>query len=362
MHDVRLEVQGEAHGGFQRGTVKLSVEQLATSFQLGYTDVWSAERRRVPIRRGERCKLTVDGDVLVDGWVQEASREYDDKHRTLGVSGLSKTGDLVRCAALNTPGRWTNQSLAQIVTDLCDPFSGGIQPIVLGNQGDPLPKFSLQRGGENAGDALLRACRLRGFIAYTVGGDLIVSRAGEERTSTVIERGRNVLKGKFVDSEAGRYSDYVFKGQTHGNDDRNGITSAHMGHTVYDNNVARYLPFSVQVGGADGPRDLGMRAVMERNQRAGRGERWSYTVKGWRRDEGPLWEPNILVHVKDDELEVDDDLLIVSVDFDFDGGEKPSGFVTKLELTKKEAFDMGEYPRRRRPTRRTTSVTTEGTS
>ena len=47
MHDVRLEVQGEAHGGFQRGTVKLSVEQLATSFQLGYTDVWSAERRRV---------------------------------------------------------------------------------------------------------------------------------------------------------------------------------------------------------------------------------------------------------------------------------------------------------------------------
>jgi prophage tail gpP-like protein len=350
VHDVKLEVQREAHGGFQHGLVKLSMEQIASTFQLGYTDVWSSSRERVPIRRGNRCKLTVDGLTLVDGWVQEASREYDEKKRTLSASGLSTTGDLVKCSAVNKPGNWTNQHLGQIITHLCQPYAA-VHPLILGDQGDPFGKFAIQRGGETSGDAVLRAARMRGFAVYTIGDDLVAARTGSERSPTNIERGRNVLKGKFTDSEAERYSDYIFKGQTRGSDTQNGVASAHMGHVVYDNGVARFMPLKVQAGGAEGPKDLGMRAVMERNQRAGRGERWFYTVKGWMRDEGGFWEPNVIHHVRDPELEVDDDLILVSSEFEFDGGERPSGFVTRLEFTHPEAFDVGEYPRRRSPRR-----------
>ena len=76
MYDIRLEVNGLAYGGFRSGEFRLSLEQMCNDFSLDYADVWQQRGERCPIQEGNRCKLTVDGNVMIDGWVDEANVEY----------------------------------------------------------------------------------------------------------------------------------------------------------------------------------------------------------------------------------------------------------------------------------------------
>lgn len=348
MYDVRLNVNGVAYGGFRSGEFKLSMEQVCNDFSLVYSDAWTERGESVPIVEGNRCKLTVNGNVMIDGWVDEATTEYTPVHFSLGVSGRSSACDIVDCSTLTTAGCWSNQKVSEIALDLCYPFSA-VRVRTLGDDGAPIPKFVLQRG-ETVGAALLRAARLRSMLVYTAGENLVLAKVGTQRTTTVLRRGGTVIEGSRRASMADRFSDYVFKGQTRARDEVNGVAANQIRGTVTDNNVPRYRPMLIIAGGADGPSDLGARAIMERNQRAGRAERITLKVEGWMTDEGYLWEPNILVRVTDDWLGIDQDLVVVSASFSFHGDTGAGGFTTSLELCDPRAFDMGDAPliRRRR--------------
>lgn len=351
MYDVRLEVQGVGYGGFRSGEFKLGMEQMCNSFDLKYSDVWVEHGSHSPIREGDRCKLIVDGDVMIDGWVDDSSSSYSSMHYELTVSGRSTACDAVDCSAMNKPGQWTNQHAGTIAAELVYPFAA-IGLIVLGDQGAKIPKFTLQRG-ETAGNAICRLARLRNMLVYTAGTQLVMAKVGTQRTTTVLRRGINILEGSRKGSLADRFSDYIFKGQTRARDEVNGVPANQIRGDVEDHGVPRYRPMLVVAGGADGPADLGARAIMERNQRAGRGERLTLKIEGWKTDEGYLWEPNLRVRVTDDWLDVDQDMIVVSAAFSFQGDTGAGGYTTSLEVCDPRAFDMGDAPllprRRARP-------------
>jgi prophage tail gpP-like protein len=351
VYDVRLEIQGVGYGGFRSGEFKLGLEQMCNSFDLRYSDVWVERGSHSPIHEGDRCKLTVDGNAMIDGWVDEATTAYTPVHYELSASGRSTACDLVDCAALNTPGQWTGQRIGAIATDLVRPFAA-VSVVVSGDQGPKIPKFTLQRG-ETVGAALCRLARLRTMLVYTAGTQLVLAKVGTNRTTTVLRRGVNILEGSRKGSLADRFSEYVFKGQTRARDEVNGVVANQMRGAVQDRAVTRHRPMLVVAGGADGPADLGARAIMERNQRAGRAERVTVKVLGWKTDEGYLWEPNLRVRVTDDWLDVDQDMIVVSASFSFQGDTGSGGYQTSLELCDPRAFDTGDAPllprRRARP-------------
>lgn len=345
-HVVKLSVNGTDFGGFEGGEVRLGLDQICSSFSLTYFDNRSPGSPP-PIDCGDRCTLTIDDRVVMDGWVDESNIEYDANSYKATVSGRSLTGDLVDCTAGVRVGNrrpktsWSNVPIGTIVADLCRDFL--VQSIVLGEQGANFSKFRLQRG-ETIGDALARLVRPRGMVAYTAGSDLVIARAGTERTQTVIRYGDQVIRGGLKSSMASRYSDYLFKGQTRANDTVNGVSAQQLDGVVQDQGVPRYRPLLIVRGGQDSKADLGQLAILERNQRAGRGERLSYTVYDWERQEG-LWEPNVRVRVIDPRLDVDCEMLVVNVAYRFD---VRAGFVTDLELTRPEAYDVIDYPVRGR--------------
>lgn len=351
MHDVRLEVNTEAFGGFQGGSFTMSLESLAATFELRYADTWTERGESVPIDEGDRCKVLIDGLTLIDGWVVESTREYDATSRKLSVSGASLTTDLVDCTAMNEPGRWRNQLVSQIVADLCYPFAT-IQPMVVGDEGARIPKFAID-DGETVGSAISRLARLRGLQCYSAGSELVLTKAGNVRTSTVLRYGRPILRARRVGSLAQRFSDYVFKGQTRATDERNGIAASQINGTIFDNGVPRYRPILLDAHAVDGPDDIGARAIMERNQRAGQAERISVTVEGWTTDEGWLWEPNMRVRIADEWLDVDQEMIVVSVKLTYNGDTGAGGYATEMELCDPAAFDTGDAPlvRRRRARR-----------
>ena len=357
MYDVRLEVNGVGYGGFRSGEFTLSLEQMCNSFALKYSDVWIAQGARQPIQEGNRCKLIVDGNVMVDGWVDEASASYTPLTYALSVNGRSTACDLVDCSAVHEPGQWRGQLASTIVADLVYPFAA-VQVVTLGDQGGTIPRFTLQRG-ETVGNAITRLARLRSLLVYTAGSTLVLAKVGTTRTTTVLRRGVQIIEGARKGSLADRFSDYIFKGQTRATDTTNGVSANQIQGNVEDHGVPRYRPTMIVAGGADGPSDLGARAIMERNQRAGRAERLTLKVEGWKVDEGYLWEPNILVRVTDDWLDVDQDMIVVSASFTFNGDTGVGGYMTTLELCDPRAFDTGDAPLLRRRRRVIPWVTTD---
>ena len=66
-------------------------------------------------------------------------------------------------------------------------------------------------------------------------------------------------------------------------------------------------------------------------------------MQGWRTlgGEGDFWAPAMLVHLEDDWLDVDAQLLVASVEFRFGADE---GKIVQMDLVRPETFDMADYP------------------
>lgn len=343
-HVVKLRVNGADYAGFQGGEIRLGIDQICSSFSLDYFDGHGA----TPIEWGDRCQLLIDDALVMDGYADDVDTDYDARSYKTTISGRSTTGDLVDCAAGVRPAgppktSWKNSPISAIVADILNPFA--LQARIVGDPGANFAKFRLQKG-ELCADAITRMIRSRGFVAYTEGSDLVIARAGATSTATVIRRGDQVTRGSNRSSGAQRFSHYIFKGQTRANDTVNGVNAAQLDGRVEDQSVERWRPMIVVKGGQDSRADHGQLAVLERNQRAGRGERLTYTVVGWENQEG-LWKPNVRCRVVDDWANVDCEMLVANVTFRLTkGGDSSPGYVTEIELTRPEAYDVIDYPRR----------------
>jgi prophage tail gpP-like protein len=252
---------------------------------------------------------------------------------------MSKTCDLVDCAAIYKSGAWKDADLLTIASDLCDPFDIGVE--MNGTAPAKFRRFSIQEG-ETAFEAIARAAKMRGFLTLTAdNGELLLSRVGSKKTRTVLEYGKNVLRGTRKGSWKDRFSSYTVKTQAAGSNDFYGQNASAIKRTVTDERIDRYRPTIIMAENEDTGNELRDRAQWECNTRAGKGRRVIYRVHGWRDDASTLWEPNTLVKVKDSRFELDTELLIAVVTFE---KTLEDGTNTTLELTDKAAYDVQPLP------------------
>ena len=332
--EASLTVNNEIHGGWTDISVTRSMEQLAHTFDLGFTERWSEDSKPIPIHAGDRCTVKLDNKVVITGYVDEDPIDYDANEHKLRVTGRSLTADLIDCSAIYQKGQWKKQDLQAIAENLCQPFD--IPVNIETDIGDSFRYFSLH-DGESVYEALERACRMRGVLMMTnADGELVFANIGARTSSTVIEYGVNVIRGARTGGFSERFSKYIVKAQTVGDDDTNGTSASTPSITVTDSAISRYRPLIVQSECLSAGAGLQKRATWERNVRAGRSRRLQYTLDGWNDDAGNLWEPNTLVAVKDPRLEVDATLLITSVRLTRDA----DGTNTTLELCDPKAMTV----------------------
>jgi prophage tail gpP-like protein len=333
---AELRIGGVAYDGFESGTVRLELETVFNSFDFEYV----ADGERPGVRRifaGDQCEIALDGEVVLDGYVDGTEEDDSSDAIRLSAAGRSKTADIADCTAVEAPFLWNSAALETVVQSLCLPFA--VEADVLDDLGEPFPLFAVQRG-ETVADAILRACHRRGKHVYCVGGRLVCASTGAIRTATVLERGVNVIRSSRSDSWFERYSDYVFCAQAAGTSGRWGKSAAQIKTAVLDSGVTRYRPILVQAD-SDTTADLELRAKLERNRRAAAGERITVTVDGWQTSEGFAWRPNTLVRFRNPVLGVDADLLVIAAAFRL-GAREPKE--TELVLGRPEAFDVTDYP------------------
>lgn len=366
MSDFELFVGRTKLTQFENGWVKRELDTIADSFEFQYADLRTNLNEGSPILPGDAIYIKLCGETLLTGYVDDTSVQYTADTLQLTARGRSKTGDLVDCSAIRQNGRWRDTSLLQIVTDLCKPFGIDVEVNVTGIE--KFKRFAIEPG-ESAADAIQRACRLRAVWATcTVDGNVLITRAATgDRASIGLEYGKNIISGERFDSWAQRHSQYFLKGQVPSDDQLAGRAATQLSsEDIFDEGVDRYRPLLLVSTGADRKGDLKRRAQWERNRRAGSGERWLYRVDGYgydveryvgqfkskRRAAYRLWLPNQLVKVSDPRLEAGGELLISSVSYRWQAEGDDGGRTTDLGLNRQEAFDLQDYPvkrKRRRP-------------
>lgn len=331
---VEISANGQKLSGWQRGTIQLTMSELANSFEVEYLVSGAGHKALEP---GDKVQVLVNGHVVLDGYVDTTDDEDTPEDLRLKVGGRSRTADLVDCSAAKQ--QFSRLTVQQIAEKIAAPF--GV-PVTLETRDDqtlePFSGFSVQQG-ETCADAILRLCQARGLYPYAVGTGLALGRAGSVKATMRLVRGsRPLLRTAKSDSWYSRYSEYVFRGQIRATEERAGKAAAALKSKVTDPEITRYRPLLIQVE-AHGAGELQTRAEVARNQRIGAGQRVTVSVHGLAMDDGQPWRANMLIDVVHPVLDVNETLLISVVRMRFGEAEAEE---TELELVPPMAFDIGK--------------------
>lgn len=345
MPDFRVVVNGQSYGGWKEASVTRTIEALAGSFEVLVSEKWPGEPTRREINPGDACTITLDGETVLSGYVDEVNGQYaggaegGDGAHTVAISGRDKTGDLVDCSHVGPPNEWQGQRIDAIARAICAPFGVTVTVASGTDIGAPLARKFAIAAGETAYEAIERMCRTRAVLAVSDGrGGLVLTRAGTAKASTALVLGENILAGSGLSSLTERFSQVTVKGQRAGDDSLFGAEASGPSGLARDPIVQRYRPLIVV---AESQADIATcrdRARWETNVRAGRGRRATYRVQGWSHA-GGLWRPNELVDVRDPLLGNATEMLIVTVRHSIAQGSS-----TEIELVRPEAYDLVSIP------------------
>lgn len=339
MSELRMQVAGQEFADFVTVSMTLGLEDLAWRFDVAYVDRRGNALADYPVREGDAATFKIDGELVLTGWVDIIEINEVPGGVNVRMSGRSIVADLVDCSATGK-GRWKDADLEKIAKDLCTPL--GIDVVVDGvDVGEPFRRAKL-RSGETVLSALRRYAEIRGVVLTTNGeGDLVLTRPGLQRIATGIERGVNVLKGQRISDFGNRFSHYIYRSQSAGDDTWNLDEADERIAIAEDEEVRRYRPLVLEA--EKGEADLQLRAEWKRNREAGRSRQATYTVQGWAHRDG-LWLPGFTTMVKDPRMAIEGELLITQVAFQ--RGLGPEGTVAQVTLGAKEGWDPYVPPKK----------------
>ena len=331
---ARLAVAGARWEGWTEVRVTRSLEALCSTFSLALSERWPGQDTPRPIRTGDAAVVTLDGDTVVAGHVDEVDVQSTPDAHALAVSGRDATADLVDCSAHTEPGEWHGETLDRIATAIAAPY--GVTVRADADVGKPFAKFRIEEG-EAAWEAIERACRMRAVLGVSDGaGTLVLTSPPAGRAAVALERGVNILSAQVTIDRRDRYGTYVVLGQQPGTDFLGAAETAHVRATATDPGVR---PERLLILLAEQSADIDaaqVRADWEASGRAARSRRVSIRTPGWRQGpDGPLWRPNLLTTVRDGTLGLDGDLLTVSVRHVL---SEETGTVTDLDLAPPDAW------------------------
>lgn len=336
MSELELIVEGMRYGGWKKVAVHRSIEHIAGAFEIEVSEKWPGNPVAREILPGQSCKVELDGETVITGYVDLVDIGYSNRDHTVAIQGRDKTGDLVDCSHHFSPGSWQKVKADLLIRKFCEPY--GIKTIFEAPVGKPIRTLS-HIGGERTFDLISRVCEQRALLPVSDGlGNLVITRAGTKRAAGALVFGENIISAQVTNSHADRFSDYLFVGQ---NDYLPGwkvtASTEPYGHAI-DPGIKRYRPDTRISEGPGDSADFADRARWRATIAAGRSRRAVYTVQGWRDAAGNLWAPNSMITVNDPVAGIDLPLLIVDVE----NVKSGDGSLTNLTVTRREAYELIE--------------------
>lgn len=332
---VILQLGSRRHQGWQEVRIRLSLDQIADSFDLTLTERWADSGQVRPVTPGEACTVSVGGETVVTGYLDEVLPDYDATSHTITASGRSKAADLIDCSGRDQ--RFDGQTLVQIARTLAAPY--GIEVVDTVGASRPFREFALE-DGQTIAEALERAAQIRGArIVSDAEGRLVIAHAVQREIRTPLALGGNIRKGSGSFSDRDRFNTYIVEGQTPGTDDWSGEDAAGPSARATDPRIRSPRTTLIVSDTPANPADCRERAELEARMRWAKGRGVTYTVGTWRHEQG-VWRPGDLVPVRDAYLGLDERLLISDVQLI----ESEQGRSAELRVAPPAAFEPVPVP------------------
>lgn len=308
--ELILGVGGQRFAGWQSASILRSMERGPHLFELRLSNRWRASQHRA-IRAGESARLFCGNDLLLTGFIDSVSHEYDDETQSIRIAGRSALGDLVDCSAIGR--EFVGQRLDAIARELARPF--GIEVAVAADIGAAFPRVRLDEG-QSPWEFIELLARIRGVrVLGDAQGQLQICSAGSRLAGVPLVLGDNVQIARAELSCRERFSEYHLVAKN--GDVRLDIDAtqiAHINASAIDPHIKRHRPLTIVADEDCNRADCLVQAEWQRNIRYGRGQRLLYNVRGWREGRaGNVWEPNTRVQVNDAYLGLRQELLLVEV-------------------------------------------------
>jgi prophage tail gpP-like protein len=337
---MTLEVSGVQYDNFTAASCEIRLDALANTFSF---EAIAAEGQPLPFKGGESCRVIVDGEPVLTGFIEVVDVFYDAADHVITVQGRDKTGDLLDSTISELSDLRAPITLKEIIQKVIANIGASIKVIeeVTTAPFDAAQDIAAPEPGDNAFSFIEKYSRKR-QVLLTSDGDgniVITSGSGVEAAGSVQHiigaSDNNVIASSFSFDTTGRFNVYKIASQL------NPLALVLAGETGLDSVVdqsGRTLDPEVRKGRqmiliSETPNSDDQnvsRAKWEANIRKARGLVYSATVPGYRVDPTDattaLWQTNRLYQIVDDYLGKSEPMLCNSVTFtlDLDGGQQTS--------------------------------------
>lgn len=332
MTDLALVVNGTRYNAWKSIRVTRSMESLSGSFTLEVRDQLGDEEPW-PITEGDACRVQIDGDTVIDGYINDDDISGSSSGTSLSYSGRDRAAELVDCSAVLDHWTYYDVNPLEFAKKLARPF--GIK--VTQQPGLVLSKVKklVVSPGDTVFEAIRKAAGDDGVLIVSDGaGGIRITRTAAARASALVE-GENIKAYSLRRSGGDRFHRYIVATQAAATDEASGDSTRVRGEAVDDGVKRTNRVLLIRPEKGYSVADARARADWEARIRAAKSRSPSITVVGWRQPNGLLWAPNALTYVKSTRMRIDGDLLISQVDYSIDdqGGE-----LTQLKLVRPDAF------------------------
>lgn len=305
-------------GAWEQVHIRKSMINLAGGFGFDTTDFFSKSKL---IRMGDPVVVDIDGQPVNTGYIDWMPVAYDADGHFVHIKGRDKTADLVDSSYIGTVNEWKNQSVKNIIINMCAPY--GID-VVVDTTVEEAANFLIEtfkaNDAESAYDQIKDLCIDNGILPLSYGdGFLTLTKVTTKRKATDnLEFGINVSNGRLLQDDRERYSEYNVKGLGISNDNKSQSDYIEPFGRATDSVIKRFKPLTIFQDRSTDSGRCEKRAKWEAALRAGFSRGIVYEVNEWIQKSGKIWDINMLVKVKDDFLGVNTEMVIAEVDYVLD--------------------------------------------
>lgn len=308
---VQLLVESRVYEGWSEVSIDRAIDRLVGSFSVKVSEKHPDRPPARELRPGLPVTVRLGGEPVITGHIDDVGHRVNAGEHSVSVRGRDAAADLVDCAPDLDPNEWTNIDLERLAEILCKPF--GIPVRIRSSAGAAFPKIALNPG-QRAWDLLEERTRYRSVVIVSDGlGGIEIVKPGSGLRADALELPGNVLSASLSLTRSERFSEYIVRGQAAGTDTAYGDVVASPGGRSKDLGVTRFRPLVIVSSSTVDSEKCGERARWEATVRAGRSERVSVTVQGWRQRSGTLWAPNQTARVHSASLGISSDLIVSGV-------------------------------------------------
>jgi len=343
MSELKFKINEVSYTGFEEVDIFKTMQSMSGKYKVTLQNSYKGGNTLADIKINDRCVMEIDDQLIMDGYVDSMPIEYAEDKCLLTLTGRDNTSDLIDCSYDFTPNEWKNQTLGNILKNICDNF--GISVLVDSSASSEvntvIDTFKANEG-EFVWEIINELCNDNSILAVNYGdGNLTLTKVRNKYTSDGIITGVNVDSCFTEQKTENRYSSIKVKGQGISNDNKALADYISCSGSFNDAIIERQRPLVLFSELPTDNAKCKKKAIWESRIRAGLSRQIIYQVPNWVQTNGKVWNFNELTKVEDDILGIDETKLILSVNFIYSASENIDE-VTQLTVIDRNTFNTSE--------------------